>query len=155
MKKILLVISSLFLVTGCGTYTVKVETNGVTINGQEIDNGKCEKYSDGFFGLAGGDFPLEIQIGDGKTEEKEAGNYVVNSNGVSKSKKCESDNKAGDADKNKEDTETGPENDTSTESDTNTESEESSNKTITNTGDESSTEASNTEETRSIEDAFP
>ena len=81
MKKILLAISSLFLVVGCSTYTVKVETDGVTINGEAVENGTCESYSDGFLGL-GGDFPLEIKMGDQDPVEKESGDYVVSSDGV-------------------------------------------------------------------------
>ena len=82
MKKILLAISSLFLIAGCSTYTVKVETDGVTINDEAVENGTCKKYQDNFFGF-GGDFDLKIKIGEGEIVEKEAGHYVVSSDGIS------------------------------------------------------------------------
>lgn len=81
MKKILLAISSLFLVAGCSTYTVEVDVSDVTINGEEVEQGACEEYDDSFFGLIG-DFPLTIQIGEGEETEHDAGNYVVNAEGV-------------------------------------------------------------------------
>jgi len=81
MKKILLAISSLFLVAGCNNYTVKVDVSDVTINGEAVEQGACKEYDDSFFGLVG-DFPLKIQIGEGEESEHDAGHYVVNAEGV-------------------------------------------------------------------------
>lgn len=87
MKKILLAISSLFLVAGCSTYTVKVDVSDVTINGEAVEQGACEEYGDSFFGLIG-DFPLTIQVGEGEESEHDAGNYVVNAEGVESTEKA-------------------------------------------------------------------
>ena len=88
MKKILLAISSLFLLAGCNTYTVKFEQSTgdrkVTINGEEFkpkDVGYCKEYSDSFFGLAG-DFPLKIKTWTSdNVKEKQANHYLVSANG--------------------------------------------------------------------------
>ena len=81
MKKILLAISSLFLLVGCSDYTVQVDVDGVEINGDEVNNGDCVEYSDAFFGLAG-DFPLSIKVGDAEPTEHDAGNWIVGAEGV-------------------------------------------------------------------------
>ena len=82
MKKILLAISSLFLLVGCSTtYYVWVDRSGVEINKETLDENTCKEYSDSFFG---GDFPLKIEIVGKEAEEVDAGNYIIDSNGVIK-----------------------------------------------------------------------
>ena len=82
MKKILLAISSLFLLVGCSTYTVDVKDvkDEVKINGEVVEKESCKEYSDSLFGLFG-DYPLEIQIGESDPEEKPAGNYAITADG--------------------------------------------------------------------------
>ena len=80
MKKILLAISSLFLVA-CSEYTVKVDVSGVKINGEEVKEGSCVSYDYTFFGF-GGDFPIKIKVGEEKAKEYEAEDWIVSSSGV-------------------------------------------------------------------------
>ena len=91
MKKILLAISSVFLLVSCSTYTVRVDVAGVQIDGEDVKEGSCHEYSDSFFGLAG-DFPLTIKVGDGDEEEYEANNYEVSADEVKETDEaCEVD----------------------------------------------------------------
>lgn len=83
MKKILLAISSLFLLVGCSTYNVGVKDDiqyTVEINGKEVKPGECKEYSDSLFGLLG-DFPLSIKVGDREPKNYPAGNYFVTGDG--------------------------------------------------------------------------
>ena len=97
MKTILTLLSSLFVIVSCSVYTVKVDVDGVNINGGDVKKGACQEYSDSFFGLTG-DFPLKIKIGQEESVEYEANDYEVASDGVKKTNvQCEAKTDAEDS----------------------------------------------------------
>lgn len=75
MKKILMLISSIFIV-GCAEYTVKVEQPNVKINGTAVNNGDCVPFQTILWDFVG-DFPIEVQIGNGEATEHATNNYVI------------------------------------------------------------------------------
>ena len=67
MKKFILAMVSLSLLTGCGSYQIlNLSGEKVTVNGDEITE-TCEKVSYSLWGLFG-DWPVEIKVGDGEAK---------------------------------------------------------------------------------------
>ena len=67
MKKFILVMASLSLLAGCGSYwIVNLSGETVTVNGDELTE-TCEKVSYSLWGLFG-DWPVEIKVGDGEAK---------------------------------------------------------------------------------------
>ena len=74
MKKILLFLSSVFLIS-CGNFTVLVKDNDVKINDEAVASGTCKEYSAGWLGIGADD--VHYQVGEGEETHLDVGNWII------------------------------------------------------------------------------